>query len=179
VELCKERSARTLETAGDKSLAYTQQPKGKQMTKRIVIRNASDIATSVKLILEIPQDGTQQVVITPKKNDRTLAQNRLSHMHYKQIGDQMGESPLETKCRCKLDFGVPILMEDEYFQMRWTPVSERLAREEQIYLMESVDVTSLMNVKQFTGYIEDYTHHHESNGIVLNHPEDLYWEAMR
>ena len=154
--------------------------KRKVQTKRIVIETASDIADVVRLVLDLPQDGTKQVVISPKKSDRTLAQNRLSHMHYAQIGQQMGESPLEAKCRCKLDFGIPILMKDDLdFDYIWGCIMLGVNRQHRVSFMENIDVTSQMKVKQFTQYIEDYMHHHEANGIVLNHPEDLYWEAMR
>ncbi len=120
-----------------------------------------------------------KLTIEPITYDRSLAQNSLSHMHYKQIGDQIGETPKETKIRIKLDFGVPILQAtDQEFCDDWFSLNLFNDRARELLAAKLMQITSRMNTKQMAEYITAYMRQHESEGIALSHPDDLFNMAM-
>jgi len=126
-----------------------------------------------------PLDGTMQIDIRMYKKDRSLAQNRLTHHHYRQIALQTGHNAGYIKAECKLVYAAPILIaENEEFAAKWTAVQPGLDYEQQIKLAGMVDMTSIMNLAQMSNYIEEYMNVYQANGIHLSHPEDLYFEAM-
>ena len=149
------------------------------MNHTILCDNDQRKAVASSIVMNLPVDEPHDVIIRPHKKNRSLSQNRLSHMHYSQIASQMYEQPAETKARCKLDYGIPILIaEDEYFAEKWHKVTRHLTREELLEAVTIIPVTSLMNTKQMTSYINAYMQQHQAQGIALSHPDDLYYEAM-
>ncbi len=149
------------------------------MEKEIIIRSDMQMARAIEIIRTMPFDPVHIVSIGEHDKDRTNAQNRLSFMHYSQIAKQMAETPDETRARCKLDYGVPLLIaKKKDFARKWLNVTKRLNRVELLDAAFICPVTSLMGVKMMTEYIKTYMHVHESNEIVLSHPKDLYYQAM-
>ncbi|MBU1567747.1 MAG: recombination protein NinB [Proteobacteria bacterium] len=131
------------------------------------------------LLDKLPLDPAWTVTIKPWKKDRSAAQNKLSHKHYGQIAKQMFETPRETKARCKLSYALPILLaENEEFADRWHKFSNGLSYAEMLELADEMRMTSKMNVKQMSRYINDYMFEHEQSGIQLSHPGDMWAEAM-
>ncbi len=129
----------------------------------------------------LPFEPLSEVIIRRYKKNRSDIQNSLQHVHYAQIAKQMGETPVETKSRCKLDFGLPIMQAAENqddFMRRWNKYYAQYNREAQIELMRDVKLTSLFTVRQACEYIKAYMFEHESNDIYLSHPQDMWIEAM-
>lgn len=91
---------------------------------------------------------------------RSDAQNKLSHLWYKEISKQGGEYTFEQiKCRAKKHFGVPILLADsEKFNAAWLKAVESFPTyEEQVdELLAFFPVTSLMTTKQMSQYLTDF-----------------------
>ena len=146
----------------------------------IVLNSGNDMTTAMGILSDLPSDGSAQVTFAKHRKNRSLAQNRLSHMHYAQIGAQMHETPAQVKGRCKLEYGIPILLrETQSFALGWQAIEAKLSYEEKIEAVKLVDVTSVLTTPQFSQYIEEYMMEHEAQGIILNHPEDLFWAAMR
>ncbi len=149
------------------------------MKQSILISDDKRKELAIGIIKKLPLDDLHEVIVRPHKKDRSLSQNRLSHMHYSQIASQRYEVPVETKARCKLDYGIPILIaEDEDFAEKWNSVTKYLGREDLLKAVELIRVTSIMKVNAMTEYISAYMIAHEMQGIALSHPEDLYYEAM-
>ena len=93
---------------------------------------------------------------------RTQRQNRTLYAIYtfiaKYLGDQTSE---DIKCQCKLDFGVPIMLENEKFRNDWNQYFDHMTYEEQLRFMgggtilgpNGLPVTSKMSRKQFNLYL--------------------------
>ncbi len=112
-----------------------------------------------------------------KKDVRTLSQNRLAWMWYGQIGYELGISPQEAHCYCKLTYGVPILCaaSDKFAEM-WGRVSKATSHEDQLRLIEAVDVTSAFNVKQAKEYLDTVFRSMAQKGIMLTDPNARFYE---
>lgn len=115
----------------------------------------------------------QSVVVRLVEDTRSLDQNAYSHAIYGQVAAQLeDQTAREVKAECKLIFGVPILMEDEKFRAKWQSAALKLTHEERLGLMDFMDVTSLMNVRQFTQYLDEIVRHYTRQGLYLAKP----WE---
>lgn len=109
--------------------------------------------------------------------DRSSEQNRLSQKWYAEIAEQTGEAREDVRARCKLKFGLPILMESsEAFRDLCRRRIKPLSHAERIELIRDFDIpmTRLMNVGQMTRYMDELFQHHSEFGIVLTVPEDKF-----
>lgn len=111
---------------------------------------------------------------------RSGHQNRLSHRWYQDIARQLGDRTVsEVRAECKLDFGVPVLIEDnEALRDRFRRVFGHLTREEIIAAIDAFDlpVTRLMTVKQMTAYMDAIQRRYAGQGVHLTDPEALKYE---
>ena len=108
---------------------------------------------------------------------RTIKQNRLQRLWMNEIHEQLpGESAEHWRGYCKLHFGVPILREaDEVFREKYDEHLRPLPYEAKIAcMMVPIDfpVTSRMNTKQLTQYLDAVHLHFSAQGVVLTIPED-------
>lgn len=114
------------------------------------------------------------VSITPGKH-RTTRQNRLQRRWMQEIGEQKGLSAEEARAFCKLHYGVPILRRDnEAFRARYDAILKPLTYEQKLALMAepiSLPVTSLMNTKQKTEYLDTVFRQFSEQGVILTNPE--------
>lgn len=115
-----------------------------------------------------------RIKILPDK--RTLDQNALSFAIYKQIAAQSeDQSIVEIRMQCKLDYGIPILCEEEEeFANLWHKVEQSLTYEEQLELMKSQNVTSLLSKKGFTKYIDTIIRAYSAQGYSIVFPGEEY-----
>ncbi len=115
------------------------------------------------------------------KPDRSKAQNRLLNKWYAEIGKQSGNGFSYERGYYKLTYGCPILCEaNERFNALYVSLAEIKTYEEMLILFsdDSINVSSIMNIKQFTRYLNEIEQHASERGIRLSHPEDYYNEAM-
>lgn len=127
----------------------------------------------------LPQDGTYKMEIKKNASNRSDAQNRLSHKWYAERSIDTGLSPIEEKNYCKLIHGCPILIaEDDDFASFYNEALAPLSYEAQLRAMVWVPVTSTMNTKQMSVYMNQMDEEAASVGIMLSRPEDLYYAAM-
>lgn len=140
------------------------------------------LATVISFLSNIPPEEVYDVTIEPHKRDRSLAQNNLSFMWYGQAADQLKDETAEEKrAYCKLHFGIPILREDANYKAKYDLILKPRTYAEKIAMMMypfDLPVTSLMNVKQFTRYLEDVERHFAQQGVLLTAPDDLIRDAM-
>lgn len=109
--------------------------------------------------------------------DRSTEQNRLSHKWYAEIAEQTGEDREEVRARCKLRFGMPILMEAsdkfrDFCRRRVKPLSH--AERIELFREFDIPITRAMNVGQMSQYLDDVFRHHAEFGIELTVPPDRY-----
>jgi len=105
---------------------------------------------------------------------RSEAQNKVSHLWYKEISEQGGEyTPEQIKCRAKKHFGVPIMLADcENFNEAWLKAIQAFPTyEEQVdELLAFFPVTSLMTTKQMSQYLTDF-YRVQGRGYKLTDPK--------
>lgn len=121
-------------------------------------------------------DQPLEMVIRARKDRRTIDQNSLSHQWYNDISLWDGSTPMEAKAYCKYQFGMSILAESEpEYVQKIRGIMIKLTYEERLIVMEKMQVTSFMNKKQLTEYLDQMTIHYASQGLVLTTPaEETY-----
>lgn len=106
---------------------------------------------------------------------RSVEQNKLQRLLVKEIAEQLGDvTPEEVRGLCKLQFGVPILREEnEEFRATYDRVVKPLPYSAKLaIMMEPLDlpVTRLMNANQKTRYLDAIYRHFGEQGIALTVP---------
>lgn len=107
---------------------------------------------------------------------RSLDQNAISHAWYEQVARELREdSALQVKRFCKLHFGVPLLRaEDEEFRETYdATIRQTLSYEQKLQAMDFLPVTSRMNAKQLSAYLEAVQQHYATRGVWLQFPEQV------
>lgn len=110
---------------------------------------------------------------------RSMKQNRLQRLWMGEIAEQLPgsfESPEHARGYCKLHHGVPILRDvDETFHEHYDRVLRPLPYETKLAcMMVPIDlpVTSRMNTKQLSRYLDEVHRDFSSQGVVLTIPPD-------
>ena len=138
------------------------------------IKNTEDLAL-LKVYLD--QRKRPFTVEVTDGRDRSAEQNKLAFKWYKEIAEQSGEAVDDVRARCKLKFGLPILMESsEAFRDLCRRRIKPLSHAERIEVIRDFDipVTRLMNVSQMSRYMDGLFQHHSEFGISLTIPEDKF-----
>jgi hypothetical protein len=153
---------------------------------KIVIASQRRRETALLQIREATLDAShdRQYVITVEKlkMDRTDAQRRLSHLWYKQLGEQTGHGHEYERRHCKWNFGFPVLLQrdppDEDINRFYRTLVYKLTYEERVAAMQYTDVTSLFKVKEFSEYLNTIERYAAEMGYHLTFPDDQYDLAM-
>lgn len=104
---------------------------------------------------------------------RSIDQNALSWAVYSQIAKQSGCSTAEEVHRqCKLDIGVPILLEDsqefrDFYRVGLQPFPYEVQLQQ---LIKYVDITRLFTTGQFTKYMDTVLRIYSGQGFDLMDP---------
>ncbi len=109
------------------------------------------------------------------KGKRSLEQNRLQHMWYREAAEQLKEfTPLEYRQICKLTLGIPILRGEDYsFQQLYDKTVKPLNYEDKIALMDWFPVTSLMTKMQKKDFLDAQYIYLTGLGAQLTEPNEL------
>lgn len=120
-----------------------------------------------------------ELILRPKPSGRSLAQNALSAVWYREIAEQNNDSELDVRRHCKLQFGIPILEKSERdFIDRWNEMSKNMSYMAQHYAMDYIKVTSIFTVEEKSQFLQDIEHYYGPHGVSLSKPEDQYYAAM-
>jgi hypothetical protein len=113
-------------------------------------------------------------VFKGKQKHRSLEQSAVCHIWYRQIAQQAEDrTPEQVECECKLYFGVPILRADsEDFRRMYDKVIKLHPDETKLKIMRFLPVTSLMNTKQMSEYLETIHYEYSSEGFDIEFPEE-------
>jgi len=108
------------------------------------------------------------------KSHRSLDQNRLQHMWYREAAEQLKEyTALEYRQICKLTLGIPILRGEDYeFQQLYDKTVKPLTYEDKIALMDWFPVTSLMTKMQKKDFLDAQYVYLTGLGARLTEPDD-------
>lgn len=153
--------------------------KEKEITS-IQIRGTADLSRAMVALsnIEPSPEAPWTMTLTEGEESRSLKQNRLSFLWYRIRGGMTGHGAAYERNICKLMYGCPILREDNEFERFWLTAIDVLPFELQLDAMEYIPVTSLFTMHQFAEYLTEIDQQSAANGIVLPHPEDLYWDAL-
>mgnify|MGYP003661807364 CR=1 FL=1 len=107
---------------------------------------------------------------------RTPKQNRLQHMWYQEAADQLKDHTAEEyRAYCKLHFGVGILKNcHDVFAEKYDRLIKPLPYETKLeYMQEPIGfpITSLMNTKQKTQFLDAVHLHLTERGVQMTEPE--------
>ena len=152
------------------------------MNQTIILAHPRDVARALYLIESLSLIPVHVVEIREHKEDRSGAQNRLSHLWYKAAADQLKDETAEQKrAFCKLTLGVPIRRENEKFREVYDRVIRPLTYEQKLEIMVvpiDFPVTRDMGVKEMARYLEAMEIFFSGIGVDLPRPEDIYNQAM-
>jgi len=120
--------------------------------------------------------------LVPEK--RTLSQNDMAFALYTQIAEQAQDQSIsDIRRECKLVHGIPILRRDdaEFAALYDKSIRGTLTYDEKLQAMEWFPVTSLMDKKQFTEYLDTILREYSSQGYALINPaeQESYLRAVR
>lgn len=107
--------------------------------------------------------------------DRSIDQQALAEVWYRQIAHELGEdTPEGVKCECKLRFGVGILRSsDEDFRFMWDEkIKHMFTYEQKLSLMVYLPVTSLFTTEQMKSYLDEVQKDYARRGIFLESRND-------
>lgn len=96
------------------------------------------------------------IKIQEQREKRSDAQNRLSHIWYREISKQGQEyTPSGVLALCKYQFGLPIMRSDHTYMKYWNLARmDELNHEALITMLEVYPMTRLMDAKQMTEYLD-------------------------
>lgn len=143
------------------------------MTTR-TLRNANDHTEWGSYIRGL---GYPVTVSAVAGDDRTLAQNKLSHRWYAEIAQHRGEDATEVKTRCKLEYGIPILAADDATWAGTAVALDDVFYSEALKIVYHLPVTSRMTVSQMQRYMDTVQRVHLQQGIALTDPEARKYEG--
>lgn len=138
------------------------------------VRNESDLSLLLTFLRKRKRPFSVEVTDGRR---RSTDQNRLSHLWFKEIAEQLGDrTPEDVRAHCKLVHGVPILRaENEAFRERYDAIVRPLPYEAKIALMaEPLDmpVSRLMSVDQLSRWLNAVEQEFTKIGVALTAPED-------
>lgn len=148
--------------------------------KFFYVRNPAELNRVVSAISKLKPTNEKPYSIKVSIDDesRSLKQNRLSFLWYRFLGKETGHGEEFERHLCKLQYGVPILLDDPSFNAFYAEAILPLPYEKQLMAMDYIPVTSLMKVREFAQYLDAIDQAAANRGIMLPQPEDLYWEAL-
>ena len=130
----------------------------------------------IKQIQEMDLSQPKRISITDWSGKRGLTSNGLAQVWYSQIGDLIGYDAKTTHQLCKIDFGLPIILQqDDYgetidFILQATNFYKQ-DREHQVKIVSGLQITSKMTTKEMSRYLNDVQHFYGNCGLELTNNE--------
>lgn len=120
-------------------------------------------------------DKKYRVSIVEWRQNRSLSANAQTHVWYPIIAKHIGSDAKTVKARCKIDFGVPILLSanDEYSKVL-SYIFEKtkfwqMSYEQQEKMIQGIAVTSKMSTPQCNEYRDNMQTYWAQNGLILEY----------
>lgn len=150
--------------------------------QKFILNNVKEISKVGEYLRGLDYSKPWKVEVSEFKKNRNNAQNRLINKCYTEIGkDRKGSGYAYERGFYKFNLGCPILVRDSAdFAEFYNTLLELYEYEEMIKVMstEIISVSSLMNIKQCSEYIDNIYQSAHERGIYLSKEEDIYIEAM-
>ena len=149
---------------------------------RRVCKSQRDLLDWARYLFTMAGDEDLKYPITcswKKGDDRSLAQNALSHKWFNEVALFFGDRQAhEVKAHCKLNHGVKMLVvENEDFRAKWhSMILDRFSYEEKLaFMLEPFDfpVSRIMTTQQMTRYMSAIYDEFAAQGVPLTVPESI------
>jgi hypothetical protein len=144
-----------------------------------VVNSEERVARFSKRIAELFADK-KYIRFSWSFEKRSLDQNALLNIWYREIGNELGEEAIDVRARCKLDYGVPIRRREEKFNKVWKALEQRVfnaykstPREVALAFIREFAITSEMDTQQMTEYMQTIKRVHSVQGVTLSRAEDF------
>lgn len=135
------------------------------MKTTIIIKGMDQVRHVIDLLTRLPLDGTKCVEIKDFKKKRSLDQNSLLHKWLTVIADETGNSLEAVKDEMKRKFLGVVMREFTYPNGK-------------VAMLPSLRSTTELNTKEMTTFLNQIEALASEFGIILPHPEDLYWSIQ-
>ena len=115
------------------------------------------------------------VNIAKKAKKRSLSANAQQHVWYKQISEHSSTDVKTVEAECKIDFGLPILLDDPEIGVVLDYALRgffEITREQQVKFIQVIQVTSLMSTKQHNQYRDNIIFYWNLNGLTIGYQDD-------
>ena len=142
------------------------------MTKKVEIMDSPESIDKMIGFLEtvrssFPQAKVLEVEVRDHKTNRSLSQNRLYWRWAREIADHIESTMGEIHS----DEAIHALLKQTFLPMRCATIRGEAVRERKS--------TAKLNTKEMAEYMEKVDQWASRDlGLVLSHPEDLYYQAM-
>lgn len=118
-----------------------------------------------------------RISIVERSEKRALSANAQQHVWYKRIAQFQGLDIKDAGRMSKLDFGLPILLDDKDMGAKVSYVLDKIkffnmTREQQLNVMDLIQVTSLFSTKQHNLYRDNLVMFWHQNGLELKYLND-------
>ena len=135
------------------------------------IDSREGLVDMMQMLSEIDLEFPIRIQIDKKKKTRTIKQNNTANRWYRDCEAQGDMKAWEYKAYCKLHFGIPILRRDSIkFKDGYDSKVKKFDYETKLMFMGepySFPVTSLMNVKQQSEYLDIVERHFSEQNFEL------------
>lgn len=126
----------------------------------------------IKQIQEMDLGQPMRVNIVRWREKRGNSSNSLSHVWYAIIAEFIGDDARSVKAQCKIDFGIPIALQNEKMFPCLGYILDktgfwRMTRGQQILLISGQKMTSLFDTAEMSKYLNDMQMFWGSVGIDL------------
>lgn len=144
------------------------------MGQRYPLQTDAQRKSFYQMLNNMVQAGKKPVVEFVSKR-RTNPMNSMMQALYRQVATQKGdESVDEIRSYCRYTFGLPILCGDdpEYAALLKASIRSDITYEMKLAITDKLEVTSEMNTKQGSEYIDRIIRHYSQQGLCLTHPSE-------
>ncbi len=142
----------------------------KEFSKTTITNAAGTFAEILKII----KPGKVYRITIAEYKKRSLSANSQQFVWYKAISEYTGEDIKTVECRCKRDFGLPILLADEQNGMVQGWILDKLnfhsrSDEQQFKIIAAMAVTSTFSSKQHNQYRDNMQSFYNQHGISIDY----------
>lgn len=155
------------------------------MKVQLHLDNNHKAISAIKLLEELPVDGSHEVIIQEYSENRSAKQNRLYFKWCGEIANHMGITKDDAHHMFKERYAVPIFIRDDegYATMVQAVKSVRrqgMNQEANNMKQKIVELTSTtdFSIKQMAEYMHDIEVYATEIGAEISFPEDLYQESL-
>ena len=135
--------------------------------------NRGSIRSLVTQITDLVLTGKEFSVTISEYSKRKLSANAVQHVWYKAISDHTGEDIKTVECRCKRDFGLPILLGGDNGPVNSWMLErmhfDQLSDSQQLKVVGAMAITSTFTTRQHNQYRDNIQSFWNQNGLFLDY----------